>query len=185
MEHPLRREKPCTDTRSISEWWHNAGVIIFACLTTWFITKIGGGISWVILVMTTCGTYYRTSIMRVRRNVRDDLTREFAKQRLDSDVESLEWINTFLAKFWPIYIPVLEASIMNTVDGILAANCPGFLDSIRLPTFHLGSKPFRLDHVKTYPKTEDDIVEMDWKFSFTPKDVSDMTSKQIQDKVNP
>ncbi|KAF8419946.1 hypothetical protein EV426DRAFT_576746 [Tirmania nivea] len=173
------------DDKFYGEWWHNAGVIIFACLTTWFITKIGGGLAWVILVMATCGTYYRTSIMRVRRNVRDDLTREFAKQRLESDVESLEWINTFLAKFWPIYIPELEASIMNTVDGILAANCPGFLDSIRLPTFHLGSKPFRLDHVKTYPKTEDDIVEMDWKFSFTPKDVSDMTSKQIKDKVNP
>jgi len=123
--------------------------------------------------------------MRVRRNVRDDLNREFAKQRLESDVESLEWMNAFLTKFWPIYIPVLEASIMNTVDGILAANCPGFLDSIRLPTFHLGSKPFRLDHVKTYLKTEDDTVEMDWKFSFTPKDVSDMTSKQIKDKVNP
>lgn len=173
------------DDKFYGEWWHNAGVIIFACLTTWFITKIGGGLAWVILVMATCGTYYRTSIMRVRRNVKDDLTREFAKQRLESDVESLEWMNTFLAKFWPIYIPVLEASIMNTVDGILAANCPGFLDSIRLPTFHLGSKPFRLDHVKTYPKTEDDIVEMDWKFSFTPKDVSDMTSKQIRDKVNP
>lgn len=173
------------DDKFYGEWWHNAGVIVFACLTTWFITKIGGGLAWVILVMATCGTYYRTSIMRVRRNVRDDLTREFAKQRLDSDVESLEWINTFLTKFWPIYIPVLEASIMNTVDGILAQNCPGFLDSIRLPTFHLGSKPFRLDHVKTYPKTEDDIVEMDWKFSFTPKDVSDMTSKQIKDKVNP
>lgn len=173
------------DDKFYGEWWHNAGVIIFACLTTWFITKIGGGLAWIILVMATCGTYYRTSIMRVRRNVKDDLTREFAKQRLESDVESLEWMNTFLAKFWPIYIPVLEASIMNTVDGILAANCPGFLDSIRLPTFHLGSKAFRLDHVKTYPKTEDDIVEMDWKFSFTPKDVSDMTSKQIKDKVNP
>lgn len=123
--------------------------------------------------------------MRVRRNVRDDLTRESAKQKLDSDVETLEWINTFLAKFWPIYIPVLEATIMNTADSILAANCPGFLDTIRLPTFHLGSKPFRLDHVKTYPKTEDDIIEMDWKFSFTPKDITDMTSKQIRDKVNP
>lgn len=173
------------DDKFYGEWWHNAGVIVFACFSTWFITKIGGGLAWIILVMATCGTYYRTSIMRVRRNVRDDLTREFAKQRMESDVESLEWINTFLTKFWPIYIPVLEASITNTVDGILAANCPGFLDSIRLPTFHLGSKPFRLDHVKTYPKTEDDIVEMDWKFSFTPKDVSDMTSKQIQDKVNP
>lgn len=117
--------------------------------------------------------------------MRDDLNREFAKQRMALDVESLEWINSFLVKFWPIYIPVLEATVINTVDGILEANCPGFLDSIRLPTFHLGTKPFRFDYVKTYPKTEDDTVEMDWKFSFTPKDVSDMTSRQILDKKNP
>ncbi|KAF8463160.1 C2 domain-containing protein [Kalaharituber pfeilii] len=167
------------------DWWHNAGVIVFACILTWFITLIRGGLAWIILVMATCATYYRTSIMRVRRNIRDDLTREFAKQRLASDVESLEWINSFLVKFWPIYSSVLEASITNTVDGILAVNTPGFLDSIRLTTFQLGSKPPRLDFVKTYPKTEIDIVEMDWKFSFTPNDTSDLTSKQIRDKINP
>jgi len=104
---------------------------------------------------------------------------------LESDVESLEWINSFLVKFWPIYAPVISATVINTVDGILASATPGFLDSIKLETFNLGSKPPRLEHVKTYPKTEADIVEMDWKFSFTPKDVSDMTSRQIADKQNP
>ncbi|CRK33909.1 hypothetical protein BN1708_019359, partial [Verticillium longisporum] len=42
-----------------------------------------------------------------------------------------------------------------------------------------------MEHVKTYPKAEDDIVMMDWKFSFTPNDTADMTSKQIKSKINP
>ncbi len=42
-----------------------------------------------------------------------------------------------------------------------------------------------MEHVKTYPRADDDIVLMDWKFSFTPTDHTDMTSSQIKNKVNP
>lgn len=42
-----------------------------------------------------------------------------------------------------------------------------------------------MEHVRTYPKAEDDIVLMDWKFSFTPNDHSDMTKRQIKNAVNP
>jgi Ca2+-dependent lipid-binding protein len=154
-------------------------------LSTWFITKIGGGLAWVILIGAVCATYYRTSIRRVRRNVRDDINREMAKSRLESDVETLEWMNSFVVKFWPIYQPVMAATIINTVDGILAGQTPGFLDSIRLSDFTLGTKPPRVDHVKTYPKTDDDIVEMDWTFSFTPNDTADLTSRQLKKKINP
>ena len=51
--------------------------------------------------------------------------------------------------------------------------------------FTLGTKPPRLEHVKTYPRSEDDLVIMDWKFSFTPNDTADMTERQIKNKVNP
>lgn len=107
------------------------------------------------------------------------------KQKLDSDVESLEWMNSFVVKFWPIYAPVMHATIINTVDSILAGQTPGFLDSIKLTTFTLGTKPPRVEHVKTYPKTDDDLVEMDWSFSFTPNDTADLTSRQLANKINP
>lgn len=135
--------------------------------------------------MTACSTYYRTSLRRVRRNFRDDVTRELALKRLDTDHESLEWINSFLVKFWPIYQPVLAQTVINSVDQVLSSATPAFLDSLKLKTFTLGSKPPRMEHVKTYPKTEDDTVVMDWKFSFTPKDRADMTSRQIKNQVNP
>ena len=135
--------------------------------------------------MAFCATYYRTSLRRVRRNFRDDIRREMALKKLENDNESLEWINSFLVKFWPIYQPVLAQTVINAVDQVLSTATPAFLDSLKLKTFTLGTKPPRMEHVKTYPKTEDDVVIMDWKFSFTPNDTADMTSRQIKNKINP
>lgn len=167
------------------DWYHNAAVIVFACLSSWVIALLGGGLGWVLLIMATCGSYYRTSLRRVRRNFRDDVNREMAKSRLETDTESLEWINSFLVKFWPIYQPVLAETIINSVDQVLSTSTPAFLDSLRLRTFTLGSKPPRLEHVKTYPKADDDIVLMDWKFSFTPNDTMDLTARQLKTRIQP
>ncbi|TVY47004.1 Tricalbin [Lachnellula occidentalis] len=173
------------EDKFFGDWYHNTAVIIFACLASWLVATLGGGLAWLFIVMATCGTYYRTSIRRVRRNFRDDINRELAKHRLETDTESLEWINSFMVKFWPIFQPVLAETIINSVDQVLSTSTPAFLDSLRMKTFTLGSKPPRMEHVKTYPKAEDDVVLMDWKFSFTPTDQSDMTSRQIRNKVNP
>jgi len=169
----------------LKDWYHNTAVIIFACISSWVVAVLGGSFGWVILVMASCGTYYRTSMRRVRRNYRDDVNREMAKSKLETDTESLEWINSFLVKFWPIYAPVLCDTIINSVDQVLSTSTPAFLDSMRMKTFTLGSKPPRMDHVKTYPKAEDDTVLMDWKFSFTPNDTMDLTARQLKNKINP
>ncbi|KAL2127762.1 hypothetical protein VTI74DRAFT_10222 [Chaetomium olivicolor] len=167
------------------DWYHNAAVIAFACLASWLVAVLGGGLAWVLIVMAICSTYYRTSIRRVRRNFRDDITRELALKKLETDNESVEWINSFLVKFWPIYQPVLAQTVINSVDQVLSSATPAFLDSLKLKTFTLGSKPPRMEHVKTYPKAEDDVVIMDWMFSFTPNDTADMTSRQLKNKINP
>ncbi|RAR10473.1 membrane bound c2 domain-containing protein [Stemphylium lycopersici] len=173
------------EDKFFGDWYHNTGIIIFACLSSWVVGVLGGGLGWIMIFMAVCGTYYRTSIRRVRRNARDDLNREMAKNKLETDSESLEWINSFLVKFWPIYAPVLCDTIVGTVDQVLSTSTPAFLDSLKMKTFVLGTKPPRLEHVKTYPKTQDDIVLMDWKFSFTPNDTADLTARQIKNKINP
>jgi Ca2+-dependent lipid-binding protein len=173
------------DDKFYGDWYHNTGVIVFACLASWVVAQLGGGLAWVFIVMACCGTYYRTSIRRVRRNYRDDVHRDFAKTRLENDTESLEWMNSFMVKFWPIYAPVLAETIIASVDQVLSTSTPAFLDSLRLSFFTLGTKPPRLEHVKTYPKADDDIVLMDWKFSFTPGDKMDLTARQLKDKINP
>ena len=152
---------------------------------TRFLTIFRFGWGWLILLFAVCATYYSTSIARVRRRARDDIQRELVKSRLASEHESAEWLNHFLEKFWVIYEPTLSSTIVSTVDQILSTNCPTFLDSLRLTDFTLGNKSFRIDRVRTFPKSEEDVVMMDWAVSFTPNDVSDMTPKEVSKKVNP
>ncbi|KAK4156867.1 C2 domain-containing protein [Chaetomidium leptoderma] len=184
LDHTTMIEAQLSE-KFFGDWYHNAGVIAFACLASWLVAVLGGGLAWVFIVMAICSTYYRTSIRRVRRNFRDDITREMGLKKLETDNESVEWINSFLVKFWPIYQPVLAQTVINSVDQVLSGATPAFLDSLKLKTFTLGSKAPRMEHVKTYPKAEDDVVIMDWMFSFTPNDKSDMTHRQLQNKINP
>ncbi|EST08677.1 C2 domain protein [Kalmanozyma brasiliensis GHG001] len=165
-------------------WW-DASVIVLAVLFTYFATRLGGGIASILIIGAFCSTYYNTSMRRTRQRARDDITRELAKKKMVSEHESADWINHFLSRFWLIYEPVLSATIIGTVDQILVQNCPGFLDSIRMTTFTLGTKAPRIDSVRTFPNTDEDIVMMDWKFNFTPSDVLDLTVKQASQKINP
>ncbi|CAA7258740.1 unnamed protein product [Cyclocybe aegerita] len=167
------------------DWYHNAAVIVVAVFATHFLTRFGFGWGWLFIILAFCNTYYTTSMTRMRRNARDDIQRELVKTRLASEHESAEWLNNFLERFWRIYEPVLSATIVSSVDQILSYNTPAFLDSLRLSHFTLGSKAPRIDKVRTFPKTDDDIVMMDWGLSFTPKDTSEMTQKQKDDQVNP
>ncbi|THV06045.1 tricalbin [Dendrothele bispora CBS 962.96] len=167
------------------EWYHNAAIIVFAVFTSHFLTRFGFGWGWLFILLAVCNTYYSTSMERVRRRSRDDIQRELVKTRLASEHESADWINNFLDRFWLIYEPVLSATISSSVNQILSTSTPPFLDSLSLATFTLGNKAPRIDKVRTFPKTEEDIVMMDWGISFTPNDVSDLTPRQAAGKVNP
>ncbi|KAI5478145.1 hypothetical protein MNV49_005409 [Pseudohyphozyma bogoriensis] len=166
------------------QWFHNAGIIIFAVIAAHYVTLFGGGWGWLMIILAITATYYDLSISRTRRNVRDDMSIEAALKGLKSDVESAMWINLFMTRFWLIYEPVLSQTITAVVDGILASATPAFLQSIRMTTFTLGTKPPRIVHVRTFPDTEEDVVLMDWKIAFVPNDVLDMTVAQAAKKVN-
>ncbi|KAK2462016.1 hypothetical protein APHAL10511_006479 [Amanita phalloides] len=167
------------------DWYHNAGIIVFAVLVTHFLTRFGLGWGWLFILLAICSTYYTTSMERVRRRSRDDIQRELVKTRLVSEAETADWMNNFLDRFWLLYEPVLSQSIIQTVDQILSTNTPTFLDSMRLGDFTLGNKAPRIESVRTSPNTDDDVVIMDWTISFTPNDVSNMTPKQVSNKMNP
>jgi Ca2+-dependent lipid-binding protein len=77
---------------------------------------------------------------------------------LENDAESTEWINNFMSKFWLIYEPVLSSTVVGIVDGILVDQTPAFLDSIRLTTFTLGTKAPRVESIKSFPKSDPDVV---------------------------
>lgn len=153
-------------------------------LSTYFLTLFRLGWGWLFIVLATCSTYYSASIERVRRASRDDIQRELIKTRLASEHESADWMNNFLDRFWLIYEPVLSATIVSSVDQILSVSTPAFLDSIRMSTFTLGTKAPRINHVRTFPRTADDIVLMDWSISFSSTDTSDLSHPQTIGKIN-
>ncbi|CAI2166045.1 12500_t:CDS:10 [Funneliformis geosporum] len=165
--------------------WLNAAVVFLSVFVTYITTSLGGGIGWVIIICAFVGTYFKSSVQRFYRNARCDISRELAKEKLEIDEESADWLNEFLRRFWLIYEPVLSATIVQSVDSVLAASTPSFLDSIRLTTFTLGSKPIIIESVRSYPKSEDDVVVMDWRISFIPNDLVNMTRAQLIKKVNP
>ena len=94
------------------QWWHNAGIIVFAVVSSHFVTLFGGGWAWLIIILAFSATYYQTSIRRTRRNARDDLTREVAKKGLKADVESATWLNLFSESLH------LSDRWMNGADGV-------------------------------------------------------------------
>ncbi|KAI8084738.1 C2 domain-containing protein [Halteromyces radiatus] len=167
------------------KWFHNAAALLLAVVLTFILTKLGAGLFACLTVGAFLATYYQTSIRRLRRNIRDDVQREMAMRKLESDHESVYWMNHFIHRFWLIYEPVLCAQVIGTADAILSENCPSFLDSLRLTTFTLGTKPPLIEFVKTYPRTESNIVCMDWKVSFTPTDTTDITPRDLQSHVDP
>jgi len=167
------------------QWFHNAGIIVFAVLSTHIVTRLRFGFGSVVIILAACTTYYKTSIQRVRRYARDDIQRELIKTRLATEHESADWMNNFLDRFWLIYEPVLSRTIVSSVELVLAASTPNFLDSLKLSKFTLGTKAPRIDKVRTFPRTENDVVLMDWSIKFTPSDLSDVTPRQQSAQVNP
>ncbi|KAI7867816.1 C2 domain-containing protein [Spinellus fusiger] len=167
------------------EWYHHTGFMLFTVFFTWLVTKLGGGLMACLVIGAFLATYHQTNMRRLRRNTRDDINREMSINRLETDEESVDWMNHFLSRFWLIYEPVLSAQIIGTADAILVESTPSFLDSIRLSTFTLGTKAPRIDGIKTYPRTEPNVVCMDWKLSFIPNDIMDLSKRDLQSKVNP
>ncbi|KAF5100263.1 hypothetical protein D0Z03_000846 [Geotrichum reessii] len=140
---------------------------------------------WLFIVLAFAATVHRNGIKRIERNVTDDVARENSFKRLETEIESLEWLNSFFVKFWLIYEPVLCETVTGVANQVLAGATPGFIESLSLKEFTLGTKPPRLISVRSYPRTDPDVIVMDWKFAFTPNDTEDMTARQLKDKKNP
>jgi Ca2+-dependent lipid-binding protein len=140
------------------EWYHNSAVMLFTVVFTWLLTRFGGGLMACLVVGAFLATYYQTSIRRLRRNIRDDIQRELAINRLETEEETAGWINHFMSRFWLIYEPVLSAQIVGIADSILIENTPSFLDSIRLSEFTLGTKAPFIEGIKTLTRTEPNVV---------------------------
>ncbi|TPX65676.1 hypothetical protein SpCBS45565_g05016 [Spizellomyces sp. 'palustris'] len=162
-------------------YWENMKVALYfttGIILTWLFTRIGMGFGWVIVILIMVGGAFRRNQQRLRRKLRNDLNKQMSMKRLETDSETVNWMNLFLTRFWLIFEPSLSAGIKDAVDAVLEANKPGFLDDLRLTTFTLGSEAPRVEGIRCYPSTSDDILMMDWDLSFSPIDDDEISKKQ-------
>lgn len=168
------------------DWYWNTVLPIGVCFFSYVFARYGFSFLWLIVVLLCASSVYRAEFRRFNRDVRDDMARINASNRLEDELETMEWLNSFLAKFWVIYMPALSEMVMFQANEVLKDNAPGFgIEAISLDEFTLGSKAPRVDSIKSYTRKGKDHIEMDWAFSFTPNDTDDMTRNEIKKKINP
>ncbi|KAJ2521457.1 Tricalbin-2 [Coemansia sp. RSA 1939] len=166
--------------------WRNCAGVFGLMFLTYVLTSLRMGILGLGLAMAYGAQWYRNSIERYRRTVRDDLERAYEKSTITRTLESVGWLNEFVTRFWLMFEPSLSRMAIDIANPILAQNAPGFVDSVRLTTFTLGTKAPRIDGVRTYSELEDrNQIVMDWHASFTPNDLTDVPAVLRENRVNP
>ncbi|PIA18508.1 hypothetical protein COEREDRAFT_79947 [Coemansia reversa NRRL 1564] len=169
-----------------SGMWRNCAGVFGLMFLTYVLTALNFGIFGFAIAATYGAQWYRNSITRYRRAVKDDLRRAYERSTITRTLESVGWLNEFVTRFWLMFEPSLSRMVIDIVDPILAQSTPGFLDSLRLSTFTLGTKAPRIDGVRTYSELEDrNQIVMDWHASFTPNDLSDVPAVLRENRVNP
>ncbi|KAJ2559676.1 Tricalbin-2 [Coemansia sp. RSA 1933] len=166
--------------------WRNCAGVFGLMILTYVLTSLRMGLFGLALAMTYGAQWYRNSIARHRRAVKDDLQRAYERATITRTLESVGWLNEFVTRFWLMFEPSLSRMVIDIADPILAQSAPGFVESVRLTTFTLGTKAPRVDGVRTYSELEDrNQIVMDWHASFTPNDLADVPAVLRENRVNP
>jgi Ca2+-dependent lipid-binding protein len=182
----LRQIETYVHDHFIGDWYWNCSLVIGTCFFSWLIARLGFGIFSLVIVLLFTNSVYRMEYRRFNRDIRDDMRRAVANNRIDNEKETMEWLNSFLDKFWVIYMPAFSEMVLFQANAIMKDQAPGFgIEAISLDEFTLGSKAPRIDSVKSYPSKGADHIEMDWAFSFSPNDTDDMTKNQISKMIRP
>ncbi|RCK64251.1 Tricalbin-1 [Candida viswanathii] len=167
------------------DWYHNAGYLIVAAFLSWLIGWFKFSVAPLFFVMAVFSVLYRASVKKYRGVLREQAQREFSVKEIETDYETMDWCNYFLEQFWYFLEPSVSQIACDQVNPILASSpAPAFVKSLWLDSFTLGTKPPRIDAVKTLTGTAADVVVMDWAFSFTPNALVDANYKQLKNRVN-
>lgn len=169
------------------DWFHSVALLGLASILSFVIGKSKFSLGPLFIVISFFSIYYRASIKKYRSSIKELVQKEIVVQKVEDDYESMEWLNTLLDKFWPRIEPQVCQMVVEQVNDILST--PGtipvpLIKKLWIDEFSLGIKTPRIERVKTFGNTANDVVVMDWNLSFTPHDTADLTSKQLKNYVN-
>ncbi|KAG0662572.1 hypothetical protein C6P45_001082 [Maudiozyma exigua] len=168
------------------DWYHFVAIFGIGGILSFFFGYFKFSFAPVFIIMSVLALYSRTNSKKYRQSIRELIEKEFAVDKIENDYETIEWLNTFLDKYWIIIEPTVSQLIVTEVNKVLSDNpsIPSFIKNVWIDSFSLGVKPFRIERVKTFANTSPHIAVMDWTVSFTPHDLSDMDIKRLKNYVN-
>lgn len=169
-----------------ADFYWNTSIVVTCCLFSYALMYIGYGLFGFIFVSICTFAVYRAEFRRFAINIRDDMQRIQSYEALENKLESIDWLNNFLAKFWVIYMPALsDLVITNTNQILLDVSPPPPIDKLTLDEFTLGTKAPKIESIKSFTKLGKNVYQMDWNVNFTPNDISDMTQNELKNKIDP
>lgn len=65
--------------------------------------------------------------------------------------ESVEWLNTLLGVAWGLVNPDMFASVADTLEDVMQASVPGFIENVRVAEINQGSNPIRILSLRALP----------------------------------
>lgn len=168
------------------DWYHGIAVTILSAFLCWLFGRFRFGLGIIFFITVVSAFYYRSSIRKYRLKLRLDAQREFSVHAIEDDFESMDWLNVFLDKYWVYLEPSISQQITDIVNPMVAEMeaIPSFIKQIWIHTLTLGTKPPRIDKVRTLDRTGNDVTVMDWGVSMIPNALADSTVKQMKNKVN-
>lgn len=168
------------------EWYHGIVVILISIGLCGAIGKLRLSMGYTFVVTLLAAAYYRSSIRKYRFKLRLEAQKEFSVHAIEDDFESMDWLNVLMDKYWIYLEPSISQQITEIVNPMLAEldQIPAFIKAIWIHSLTLGTKPPRIDRVRTLDGTADDVTVMDWTISMIPNDIADTTLKQMKTRVN-
>lgn len=169
------------------DWYHNVAVLFAGGLLSWIFGYFRFSLAPVFFVVVAAALYYRTQIRKYRTVIKENTQREMSVKKIETDYETMDWFNALLDKYWVFLEPYVCQQVADNVNPMipsLLALVPAFVQAVWIDSITLGSKPFRVESVKTLLETSDDVLVMDWTCSFTPNDSHDLTFKQLKNRVS-
>ncbi|CAN3371572.1 hypothetical protein DIURU_004012 [Diutina rugosa] len=172
-------------SKLFGEWYHNVGWLAIGAFFSWFWGYFYFSLGPVFFVVLVCSVFYRSSVRKYREQIREEAQREFSIKQIETDYETIDWFNLMVEKFWYYLEPSISQIVCEQINATLVTlPVPDFIMKLWIDTFTAGTKPFRVNRVKTLQGTADDVVVMDWEFSYIPNSLVDLSAKQLKSTVN-
>ncbi|KAI3659214.1 hypothetical protein MP638_000495 [Amoeboaphelidium occidentale] len=154
-----------------------SGIVLACVLVTYYFGHFFG-LFGLLLIVWGASYVWNREMKQYKVKVRTEIERVLGKRSLETDYESVEWLNHILARLWLPLEPVISDIVTTNVNPIIEYYKPTFLDQMGLSEFTLGTVAPRVTSIKAYPRTKDDTIRFDMECLFQPKDEEDLSLRK-------